>query len=229
MNILLMCMAGASTSLVMNKMKAALTEDQKDWKIEAHPFDRMDEVVENFDVILIGPQIAYKKKELLRKAAESGGVHPVYIDQLSGALAVKIERVADTVEANRLGLEMLRRYCRLVRNDAHSGCSQAVQKTLSYISLHLSGELSLRSIAAALGFNATYLSAQFSRERGETLTAYIHTLRLQTARRLLDETDLPVAEVAARVGMVDVAYFSRLFKKKYGLSPLRYRARPAEG
>ena len=47
--------------------------------------------------------------------------------------------------------------------------------------------------------------------------------------RLLDETDLPVAEVAARVGMVDVAYFSRLFKKKYGLSPLRYRARPAEG
>ncbi len=166
---------------------------------------------------------------LLRKAAESGGVHPVYIDQLSGALAVKIERVADTVEANRLGLEMLRRYCRLVRNDAHSGCSQAVQKTLSYISLHLSGELSLRSIAAALGFNATYLSAQFSRERGETLTAYIHTLRLQTARRLLDETDLPVADVAARVGMVDVAYFSRLFKKKYGLSPLRYRARPAEG
>ena len=166
---------------------------------------------------------------LLRKAAESGGVHPVYIDQLSGALAVKIERVADTMEANRLGLEMLRRYCRLVRNDAHSGCSQAVQKTLSYISLHLSGELSLRSIAAALGFNATYLSAQFSRERGETLTAYIHTLRLQTARRLLDETDLPVAEVAARVGMVDVAYFSRLFKKKYGLSPLRYRARPAEG
>ena len=166
---------------------------------------------------------------LLRKAAESGGVHPVYIDLLSGALAVKIERVADTVEANRLGLEMLRRYCRLVRNDAHSGCSQAVQKTLSYISLHLSGELSLRSIAAALGFNATYLSAQFSRERGETLTAYIHTLRLQTARRLLDETDLPVAEVAARVGMVDVAYFSRLFKKKYGLSPLRDRARPAEG
>ena len=153
----------------------------------------------------------------------------MYIDQLSGALAVKIERVADTVEANRLGLEMLRRYCRLVRNDAHSGYSQAVQKTLSYISLHLSGELSLRSIAAALGFNATYLSAQFSRERGETLTAYIHTLRLQTARRLLDETDLPVAEVAARVGMVDVAYFSRLFKKKYGLSPLRYRARPAEG
>ena len=46
---------------------------------------------------------------------------------------------------------------------------------------------------------------------------------------VLDETDLPVAEVAARVGMVDVAYFSRLFKKKYGLSPLRYRARPAEG
>lgn len=72
MNILLMCMAGASTSIVMNKMRAALKEDQKDWKIEAHPFDKMEEVVEDFDVILLGPQIAYKKKELSAKAAEYG-------------------------------------------------------------------------------------------------------------------------------------------------------------
>ena len=93
MNILLMCMAGASTSLVMNKMKAALTEDQNDWKIEAHPFDRMDEVVENFDVILIGPQIAYKKKELLRKAAEIGkpldSIAPVDYAMGNGAKILK--------------------------------------------------------------------------------------------------------------------------------------------
>lgn len=72
MNILLMCMAGASTSIVMKKMSAALAPDQQDWKIEAHPFDKMDEVVDEFDVILLGPQIAYKKKELSAKAEEYG-------------------------------------------------------------------------------------------------------------------------------------------------------------
>ena len=71
MNILLMCMAGASTSLVMNKMKAALTEDQKDWKIEAHPFDRMDEVVENFDVILIGPRSPTRKRSCCARLQRS--------------------------------------------------------------------------------------------------------------------------------------------------------------
>lgn len=70
MNILLMCMAGASTSLVMNKMRAALGPDRQDWKIEAHPFDKMDEVIGDFDVILLGPQIAYKRKELTQRAAE---------------------------------------------------------------------------------------------------------------------------------------------------------------
>lgn len=93
MNILLMCMAGASTSLVMNKMKAALTEEQADWRIEAHPFDRMDEVVDEFDVILIGPQIAYKKKELLRKAAELGkpldSIAPVDYAMGNGAKILK--------------------------------------------------------------------------------------------------------------------------------------------
>lgn len=72
MNILLMCMAGASTSLVVNKMKAALGPERADWRIEAHPFDKMDEVVKDFDVILIGPQIMYKKKELSAKADKLG-------------------------------------------------------------------------------------------------------------------------------------------------------------
>ncbi len=165
---------------------------------------------------------------LMRKATEQGGVHPVYLDRLSGAFAVKIEQTADPVSAKCLALDMLRRYCHLVQNNSHRGYSLAVQRTLNYINLHLSDDLSLADIADALGFNAAYLSAQFSREYGETLTNYVHTLRLQTACRLLDETDLSVSEVAARVGIVDAAYFSRLFRKKYGISPHHYRTRASE-
>ncbi len=165
---------------------------------------------------------------LMRKATEHGGVHPLYLDHLSGAFAVKIEQTADPVSAKCLALDMLRRYCQLVQKNSHRGYSLAVQRTLNYINLHVSDDLSLAAIADALGFNAAYLSAQFSREYGETLTSYVHNLRLQTASQLLDETDLSVCEIAARVGIVDAAYFSRLFRKKYGFSPQHYRTRASE-
>lgn len=165
---------------------------------------------------------------LMRKATEKGGVHPVYLDRLSGAFAVKIEQTTDSVAAKCLALDMLRRYCQLVQNNSHRGYSLVVQRTLNYINLHLSDELSLASIAGALGFNAAYLSAQFSRECRETLTNYVHTVRLEAACRMLDETDLSVSEIASRIGIEDAAYFSRLFRKKYGVSPQQYRTRALE-
>ncbi|RAK11719.1 PTS system cellobiose-specific IIB component [Halanaerobium saccharolyticum] len=64
MNILLVCAAGMSTSLVVNKMKKALTEEEKNWTIEAQPVDSLEEVIDDYDVILLGPQIKYKADEI---------------------------------------------------------------------------------------------------------------------------------------------------------------------
>jgi AraC family transcriptional activator of pobA len=50
--------------------------------------------------------------------------------------------------------------------------------------------------------------------------------RMAEARGLLAETDLPVAEVARRVGVADPGYFSRLFSRTHGTSPRKWRARP---
>lgn len=60
MNILLTCAAGMSTSLLVNKMKAALTEEQKGWRIEAHPVSELADYINDFDVILLGPQVSHK-------------------------------------------------------------------------------------------------------------------------------------------------------------------------
>jgi PTS system cellobiose-specific IIB component len=43
-----------------NKMKAALSPEQKDWKIEAHPLAELADYVNDFDVILLGPQVGHK-------------------------------------------------------------------------------------------------------------------------------------------------------------------------
>jgi transcriptional regulator GlxA family with amidase domain len=55
------------------------------------------------------------------------------------------------------------------------------------------------------------------------IAAYIRRCRLTTARDLLKKTDLPIADIAARVGFDDYNYFLRVFKKTYGASPKRMR------
>lgn len=70
MKILLVCAAGMSTSLVVNKMKKALGPDEQDWIIEANPAERFSSIFKNYDVILLGPQIRFKKDEFEKMASE---------------------------------------------------------------------------------------------------------------------------------------------------------------
>ena len=64
---------------------------------------------------------------------------------------------------------------------------------------------------------------------GKTVGALALEGRLTQAKRLLAGTDLPVAEVAAQVGIADYNYFSRLFRREAQMSPRRYRAAVREG
>lgn len=72
MNILLVCAAGLSTSLVVGKMKNCLNETQKNWRIEAHPIENLEDLIDQFDVILLGPQISHKLKSTQQVFASTG-------------------------------------------------------------------------------------------------------------------------------------------------------------
>ena len=80
---------------------------------------------------------------LLRKAAERGGVHPVYLDKMSSDFASKIEQMSDLNESASLMCEMFRSYCRLVRKHSMRSYSPLVQKTVLIIDSDLSADLSL--------------------------------------------------------------------------------------
>lgn len=65
MKILLVCSAGMSTTLVIRKMENALSPKEKDWEITARPVEQFKDIYKNYDVILLAPQIRYKKDELM--------------------------------------------------------------------------------------------------------------------------------------------------------------------
>ena len=161
---------------------------------------------------------------LLRKAAEKGGVHPMHLDSTSSDFARRIEVIGTVDEGGELMLKMVRGYCRLVRESATAGYSPFIRRCVAYIDANIAGDLSLSSLAAIQNVNASYLSTQFRREVGKTLTEYVTEGRMELAARLLLTSGLQVQTVAQHCGMSDVNYFSKLFKKQYGVTPRQYRA-----
>ena len=160
---------------------------------------------------------------LLRKAAERGGVHPFYIDKLSSEFAAKIERMTYLSENGELMREMFRGYCRLVRKHSTGRFSLLVQKTVVMIDADLSADLSLSAIAKAQNVSAGYLSAAFKKETGKMLSVFITEKRIEYAKHLLERTALQIQSVALHSGILDVQYFSKLFKRNVGMTPKEYR------
>ncbi|OIN79708.1 AraC family transcriptional regulator [Mycobacterium malmoense] len=83
--------------------------------------------------------------------------------------------------------------------------------------------LSLRDVAGELGVTPGHLTTVVRRRTGRTVGEWITERRMAAARALLAETDLPVAEVARRVGVSDPGYFSRLFGRAHDASPRQWR------
>ena len=160
---------------------------------------------------------------LFRKAAEKGGVHPYYLDEASSEFANRIEQLSNEIEVAELMTEMAKAYCRLVRKQNMKNYSALVQKAVVYIEGDLAGSLSLRVLAQDLNVNASYLSALFKKETGQTVTDYILQRRMELAAQLLKSTRLQVQTVAQNCGIVDVHYFTKLFKRHTGRTPREFR------
>ncbi len=160
---------------------------------------------------------------LLRKAAENGGVHPLHLHEISSAFAIRIEQTDSLNAIQELMTEMFRSYCLLVRKHTVKNYSTPVQKTVLTIESDLSGDLSLSALAAAQNINAAYLSALFKKETGRTVTNFVNHRRMQHACHLLTTTRLQIQTVALHCGILDVQYFSKMFKKYTGKTPKEYR------
>jgi YesN/AraC family two-component response regulator len=160
---------------------------------------------------------------LSRKAAENGGVHPVYLDKISSDFAIKIEQMNSVAEARELMHDMFRSYCRLVRRHSLKNYSLVVQKTILLIDSDLAANLSLSTLAENQSVSPGYLSTIFRKETGKTVSAYIREKRIKHATHLLTTTKLQIQTIALHCGIMDMQYFSKIFKKQTGKTPKEYR------
>jgi len=95
----------------------------------------------------------------------------------------------------------------------------------AYLLEHLQRDVSVSEMADVLRLSRSYFSKIFTREMGTSPRMYLEDLRLKTAMAMLLENQISVKETAIRCGIPDVNYFCRVFKKRYGMSPGRYRSK----
>ena len=99
-----------------------------------------------------------------------------------------------------------------------------ISQAVSFIEDHYDSKISLTDIADYVGLSSSYLCRVFKEETGVNINTYINNLRMAKAVRLLEDKNYYIKEVAISVGFDDQLYFSRLFKKYYGVTPSQYRA-----
>lgn len=162
---------------------------------------------------------------LLRKAVQEGGVPPYFIDKLSSEFAKKIEACSDIKNFSLLASEMVEKYNRLVNEHAHGKYPPSVRKAMEIIDCDLTADLSLKTVSDMLGINESYFSSLFRKETGKTFTNFVNEKRVEHAKKLLSSTSLQIQTVAQHCGILDVNYFTKLFKKHTGTTPGKFRTK----
>ena len=120
-------------------------------------------------------------------------------------------------------MDIFRTYCELVREKSMKELPPIVKQTVLIIESDLSADLSPSLLAAQQGVSLGYLSSIFKKATDLTISEYVRQKRMEYAAYLLRNTNLQVQTVALHNGIMDVQYFSKLFKRQIGMTPTEYR------
>jgi AraC family transcriptional activator of pobA len=99
----------------------------------------------------------------------------------------------------------------------------AAELVVAYIERHYREQISLRDVAAAIGYSPCHLTTTFRKATGTPVTSWIVKRRIQAAQELLADRSADIGDVCEAVGFADISYFRRQFIRHVGLAPGRFR------
>ena len=106
------------------------------------------------------------------------------------------------------------------KSNSNTRSHATVEAAKEYIEQHyMDTEMNIMDISKALLVNQTYLRKMFKSEMNMTLLEYITKYRMHIAKKMILNTDEKLTQISEQVGYSDISYFSKCFKKYYGVSP----------
>ena len=172
-----------------------------------------------YSELALTPQIGFPSQHirhialsLLGELQEASVVGRLYADSLAIALAMQLIRHYSSLKDVQIG---------------HGGMApHRLRKASGLIDQHLDGEegrVRLRLVAKELGMSYSHFSRAFKQSLGMSPSDYIAARRIERARRLLQETDFPISEIALRSGFSSQSHFTTSFRRLTGVTPRSFR------
>lgn len=165
--------------------------------------------------LMIGPRVKDTAKELCEQLIE------IYMAKKDESESKITTQIRTKIILLQFILEMWKKGF-VMENDT-SGRNTVEKEMVSYIQQNFTGKISLREFGEQFHLSEKYISRYFKEHFHITLSQYVTYLRLEHAKQLLQDTDIPVTDVAMQSGYQNVSYFIRSFQKAYAVSPLKYR------
>ncbi|MDR3240131.1 MAG: PocR ligand-binding domain-containing protein [Clostridiales bacterium] len=160
---------------------------------------------------------------LLSRAAVKGGADAEMIFGLNYVYIHEIDNF-QTIEDLTYWLSMIMsRFTDNVFHFAGVKHSDIIYKATAYIKTHYMDKITLDEVASAVYLSPPYFSKVFKEEVKCTFNFYLNKIRIEQSERLLLNQHISLADISNLVGYEDQSYFSKVFKKLTGLSPLKYR------
>ncbi|NLP35431.1 MAG: response regulator [Clostridiales bacterium] len=165
----------------------------------------------------------YRKFEFAQKAINLGVTRyllkPSCIEELKEAIEIMISNLKGK---NILPLNDLKEKSNvnLVDNEASNFI---VANAVKYIEQNYSHRLTLSEVAEKTYVSQWHLSKLLNRYVGQSFSEILNGIRIREAKQLLTDPSLRIGDIAEMVGFVDLAHFSRVFKKNVGVSANEYR------
>ena len=111
----------------------------------------------------------------------------------------------------------------MLQDEAGSKARQRLMQAVEHMHYHYGESQSIDDYAARCGMSRYHFAHAFREYLGQSPYAYLTKLRMERARELLADSDLPIAEVAANCGYENPLYFSRAFSRHFQMPPSQYR------
>lgn len=160
---------------------------------------------------------------LLSRASVDGGGDPSQIFGLNCRYIQELYEIR-SVDALCVWLaNAMNRFMDFTFRFSEIGHVDVILKSIDYMHRHYAEKITLEDVSAYVFLSPSYFSKVFKEEMGENFNNYLNRIRIEKAQQLLLADNIQLVQISGMVGFEDQSYFTKVFKKRTGVTPGKYR------
>lgn len=161
---------------------------------------------------------------VMYRAAIESGVSKVMCYRLGEINLQQIEACNSLEALNVVAISFAKEYCEQVAKVKRRITQfDDINTVMQYIEENVHNRIKVSEIAKVVFLSPEYLSVKFHRAVGETIPSYINRVKIEKAKELLVQSDMPIGEISEYLAFSSQSYFQNIFKKYCAVTPKEYR------